>query len=204
MTGRRVTDPLKAAALRGKWAEGIRPRHFAWIIKDQLAVCERPGGYGSNHRPVRRLEEIIWIRQQGFDLVVSLIPAPHNLHNYTEEGVASIHRPLTGQDVSATLHRVYSEIHELRRLGKQLIIHQEEFGERVCGFVAGYLVWSGTLDPPPRAITAVEQITARQLGPVAREIVTIAAGLPPEPVPARAPEPAEEPAPAEVESDGAG
>ena len=31
------------AKLRGKWAQGIQPRNFAWIIKDHLAVCERPG-----------------------------------------------------------------------------------------------------------------------------------------------------------------
>ncbi len=31
-------------------------------------MCERPGGYGANHRRVRRQEEIIWIREQGFTL----------------------------------------------------------------------------------------------------------------------------------------
>ena len=45
--------------LRGKWALGIQPRNFTWIIKDRLAICERPGGYGVNHRRVRRQEEII-------------------------------------------------------------------------------------------------------------------------------------------------
>ena len=39
--------------LRGKWALGITPRNFTWILKDKLAVCERPGGYGDNHRRVR-------------------------------------------------------------------------------------------------------------------------------------------------------
>ena len=55
--------------MKGKWAQGIQPRNFAWIMKDQLAVCERPGGYGANHRRVRRQEEIIWIREQGFTCV---------------------------------------------------------------------------------------------------------------------------------------
>ena len=44
--------------LRGKWALGITPRNFTWFMKDKLAVCERPGGYGDNHRRVRRQEEI--------------------------------------------------------------------------------------------------------------------------------------------------
>ena len=75
---------LMATRLRGRWALGITPRNFTWILKDKLAICERPGGYGENHRRVRRQEEIIWIRENGFGCVVSIIPAPHNLHNYEE------------------------------------------------------------------------------------------------------------------------
>ena len=82
--------------LRGKWALGITPRNLTWIIKDRIAICERPGGYGENHRRVRRQEEIIWIRENGFGCVISLIPAPHNLHNYDELGVPYRHRPYTG------------------------------------------------------------------------------------------------------------
>ena len=84
--------------MKGKWAQGIRPRNFHWIIKDQLAVCERPGGYGANHRRVRRQEEIIWIREQGFTLRDLADPAPHNLHNYDELGVTWRHRPFGADD----------------------------------------------------------------------------------------------------------
>ena len=38
---------------KGKWAQGITPRNFHWVITDRLAVCERPGGYGDSHRKVR-------------------------------------------------------------------------------------------------------------------------------------------------------
>src|SRR5436309_2896636 len=79
--------------MKGKWAAGISPRNFSWIIKDHLAVSERPGGYARSHRPVRRQEEIIWIREQGFDRVVSLLPSPHNLHSYDEAGVVAVHIP---------------------------------------------------------------------------------------------------------------
>ena len=79
--------------VKGKWAQGIVPRNFKWVIKDQFAVCERPGGYGDNHRRVRREEEIIWVKQQGFTCVISLIPSPHNLHNYDEHDVVYRHRP---------------------------------------------------------------------------------------------------------------
>jgi hypothetical protein len=84
--------------MKGKWAQGIEPRNFAWVVKDKFAVCERPGGYGANHRRVRRQEEIIWIREQGFTCVISLIPSPHNLHNYDELGVTWRHRPFASHD----------------------------------------------------------------------------------------------------------
>ena len=62
--------------LRGKWALGITPRNFTWVIKDKMAICERPGGYGENHRRVRRQEEIIWLRENRFDLLISSSPRP--------------------------------------------------------------------------------------------------------------------------------
>lgn len=164
--------------MKGKWAQGIRPRNFHWIIKDQLAVCERPGGYGSNHRRVRRQEEIIWVREQSFTCVISLTTAPHNLHNYDELGVVWRHRPF-GQhdDATVVLGRLYPEIEELMAGGGKLVVHQEELGDRVCGTVAGYLLWSGLVESGPQAISVVEQITQRQLGPAGRELVGVAAAL---------------------------
>ena len=46
--------------MKGKWPAGIPPRNFTWVMKDHLAMSERPGGYAPNHRKVRRREEIIW------------------------------------------------------------------------------------------------------------------------------------------------
>ena len=167
-------------AVKGKWAQGIRPRNFHWILKDQLAVCERPGGYGQNHRKVRRQEEIIWIREQEFTCVISVIPAPHNLHNYDELGVTYRHWPFEAADeVHAFLGRAFPEIHELIRNRAKLLVHGEELGDRLCGMMAGYLLWDGLIDSGPRSIMAIEQITGRQLGPVGREIVSAAADLPP-------------------------
>ena len=80
--------------MKGKWAAGIPPRNFTWVIKDHLAVSERPGGFSVNHRRVRRQEEIIWLRVQGFGRVISLLPSPHNLAAYDEEGLAWAHYPL--------------------------------------------------------------------------------------------------------------
>jgi hypothetical protein len=167
-----------ATRLKGKWAQGIQPRNFSWVIKDKLAICERPGGYAANHRRVRRQEEIIWIREQGFGCVISLIPSPHNLHNYDDLGVTWRHRPFSGDDdASALLGKLLPEIKSLLTQGTKVLMHGEELGDRICGTVAGYLLWDGLIDTGPRAISVVEQITQRQLGPVGRELVSVAAAL---------------------------
>lgn len=167
-------------AAKGKWAQGIQPRHFHWIIQDQLAVCERPGGFGANHRKVRRQEEIIWIREQGFDYVVSVSSAPHNLHNYDELGVRWLHWPFPHQeDLLSYLERSYGELRRLLAERRRLVMHQDELSERLCGILAGYLVWSGMLPQPPQAIVAVERLTGRQLGAEGRGIVGEAARLVP-------------------------
>jgi hypothetical protein len=162
-------------AMKGKWAQGITPRHFAWVLKDKLAVCERPGGYGANHRKVRRQEEIIWIREQGFTCVVSLIPSPHNLHNYDELGVHWRHIPLGGlEDPSKVLPVLYETLRSMIAAGGKVLVHQDELGDRVTGAVAGYLLWSGLVDTGPEAIAAAERLLGRQLGPTARELVGVA------------------------------
>ena len=167
-------------AMKGKWAQGITPRHFSWIVKDKLAICERPGGYGSNHRKVRRQEEIIWIREQGFTRVVSLIPSPHNLHNYDELGVEWVHCPFGPRDEPArVLGLLYPQMRTMLAEGGKLLVHGEELGDRVCGVVAGYLHWSGLIKTGPDTITAIEKLTSRQLGPAGRELITVAAQLPP-------------------------
>ncbi len=171
-----MDTPLAQMTMRGKWAEGIEPRHFHWIVTDRLAISERPGGYGSQHRRVRRMEEIIWIKQRDFTWVISLIDAPHNLHNYEEQHVPYRHWPVGPAD-STALGQAYQELAGMLEAGNRVLVHHEELGDKLCGFIAGYLIWSGLIDASPRAITVIEQITQRQLGPVGRELVSAAARL---------------------------
>jgi len=161
--------------LRGKWALGITPRHFTWFMKDKLAVCERPGGYGENHRRVRRQEEIIWLRENGFGCVVSIIPAPHNLHNYDELSLPYRHRPFTGsEDLATWLRSFYTELHELLDGGTKVVVHGESVDDRLVGIVGGYIRWSGLVTDPSQAITIVERLAGRQLDPFAREVILMA------------------------------
>ncbi|CAB4803095.1 MAG: hypothetical protein WCH93_06280 [Actinomycetota bacterium] len=164
--------------LRGKWALGITPRNFTWILRNKLAVCERPGGYGDNHRRVRRQEEIIWIRENGFGCIISLIPAPHNLHNYEELGVSYRHRPFTGgEDLPLWLTAFYRELDALLLEGTKIILHAEEVGDRVVGIMGGYIRWCGLVKEGTQAIAITERLAQRQLDPFAREVILMAADL---------------------------
>ena len=161
--------------LRGKWALGITPRNFTWFMKDKLAVCERPGGYGDNHRRVRRQEEIIWLRENGFGCVVSIIPAPHNLHNYEELGMPYLHRPFTGvDDLGEWLRSFYIELQELLEGSTKVIVHNETVDDRLIGILGGYIRWSRMVDDPSMAINLTERIAKRQLDPFAREVILMA------------------------------
>lgn len=163
--------------MRGKWERGIEPRNFAWIIRDQLAVSERPGGYARNHRKVRRHEEILWLRNQGFTRIVSLLPSQHNLHAYDELGVTWSHFPFGGGDTKAGLVELYTRLRSWLASGEKLLVHQEELGDRVMGVVAGYLLATGLIEAGPHAVTVVEQILHRQMGPPGRELAALAGDL---------------------------
>jgi hypothetical protein len=164
--------------MRGRWAAGIVPRNFTWIVEGRLAVSERPGGYAPHHRRVRRQEEILWLKAQHFDRVVSLLPSTHNLHAYDEGGLPSAHFALPPHgEVAPVLGELYPALLGWLRAGERLLVHQEELGERVAGVVAGFLFWSGALPDPPRAITAVEHLLKRQLGAAGRAIVAAAVEL---------------------------
>lgn len=169
---------MSAVASKGKWAQGITPRNFHWIVRDRLAVCERPGGYGENHRKVRRQEEIIWIREQGFTCVISMIDEPLNLSHYDEMGVAWRHRPVPEDDLAPFEYQFFAELRRLLESGAKVLLHAEELSDRVCGLLAGYLLWMGLVEDPPRVVTVIEQLTQRQLGPIGRELVSIAGTLP--------------------------
>ncbi|HLX89098.1 MAG TPA: hypothetical protein VKR22_11665 [Acidimicrobiales bacterium] len=166
--------------MKGKWAAGISPRNFTWIVKDQLAVSERPGGFAPHHRRVRRQEEIIWLRVQGFQRVVSLLPSPHNLAAYDEGAMAWSHFPLpTSGDLREPLADLYRHLDEWLQNGDRLLVHQEELGDRVMGVMGGYLLWSGRLPGGPQAIAVIERLIGHQMGPIGRDLVAQAAALVP-------------------------
>jgi hypothetical protein len=161
--------------LRGRWAQGLEPRFFCWIVRDRLAASERPGGFARSHRKIRRQEELIWLGQNGFTRVISLLDSSHNLHAYEEAGIAYEHVPLGRHDeLGDRLGAIYESI--ARRLDvptERVLLHHEEFGDRLLGVIAGYLFYSGLVDEGPHAIVAGERLAGRELGATGREIVAV-------------------------------
>lgn len=161
--------------MKGRWAQGLEPRAFCWIIKERLAASERPGGFARNHRKVRRQEELIWLIGHGFTHIVSILDSPHNLHAYEEAGIPYAHVPLGRSDEwPERLPMLYATLDGwLSSPSGRVLIHHEEFGERLLGVLAGYLVYAGYVTEGPHAVVVIERITGRQFGATAREVVAV-------------------------------
>lgn len=161
--------------MKGKWASGIEPRYFTWIIRDHLAVAERLGGYGANHRKVRRHEEIIWVREQGFTRIVSLLASPHNLRHYEDLGVECRHLPFGDHDdANEVLPRIWDDLQAQVANGDKVLVHADALGDRLLGVMGGYLVHTGLVPEGPRATAMIERLVERQMGPAGRALVAVA------------------------------
>ena len=166
---------MSTTGLRGRWAQGLKPRYFTWVIQDRLAAGERPGGFARNHRKVRRQEELIWLKVNEFTHLVSLLDSPHNLHAYEEAGLDFAHVALGPHDeLTSRLGAIYKTIGDfLDDPAEKLYLHHEEFGDRVIGVLGGYLWYAGLVDSGPHAISIVEKLTQRSLGSQGREIIAV-------------------------------
>ena len=157
--------------MRGRWADGIEPRNLIWVLTDRLAISERPGGYGSNHRAVRRTEEIIWIRRNDFDRIVSLLSGPHNLHSYDEHEMPYVHLPLGDAPGATPMLAAFEQITRRVEAGERLLVHHERVDDVLAGFLAGFWLWMGRYSDVPSALHATERLLRRPIGQRGRETV---------------------------------
>lgn len=151
---------------------GLEPRGFRWVIKDRLAVSERVGGYGFQHRRVRREEEIIWLKDHGVNAVMSLLGSNQNSYAYTGAGLsfASYELPeeLEPEDVVAVFN-VLSEA--LESEDAVVLVHRDTIDDTLGGLLAGYLLYSGMLDDPIVATDVIQRILGRAIGPEGRRLI---------------------------------
>jgi hypothetical protein len=62
--------------------------------------------------------------------------------------------------------------------GGKVLVHQDELSDRVAGLMAGYLLWSGVVPHAPQATSVVERLLSRQMGPLGRDLIAMAADVP--------------------------
>ncbi|MBN2113532.1 MAG: hypothetical protein JW785_05320 [Acidimicrobiia bacterium] len=154
---------------------GLEPRGFTWVISGRLAVAERVGGHGFQHRRVRREEEIAWLKGAGVDTVLSLLPGNQNLASYAAAGLTAVHEPLAELEPAAA-ERVFATLRSLLRDRRVVLVHRDTIDDAVAGILAGYLVYSGLVDDPIKATALIQEILRRPLGPEARAIIPQTAG----------------------------
>ncbi len=163
--------------MRSKWSSGISPRGFAWVFRDRLAISERPGGSTLQHRRVRRDEELLWLKNQGFNRLISILPPGGVSDSSKDLGLAVVHYPLRAEPQRPTLVACYEDLDQSARSGLVTLLHGDDVSDRLLGVVAGYLVW-GERAEPPVAIALVERLVRRSLGPEGRDVVsTVSEGV---------------------------
>ncbi len=158
--------------MRGKWAQGIEPRGFTWVFRGALAVSERPGGSTPVHRKVRRDEELLWLKHQGFGRVISILPASASVAPYLEHGLSAGHYTLRGgPGQREVLASCYGDLAECEGRQTTVLLHGDDVSDRLLGVLAGYLVWSGRVESTSTSLALVERLFRRSIGPEGRAVV---------------------------------
>lgn len=156
---------------------GLKPRGFTWVISDRLAVSERVGGSGFQHRRVRREEEITWlVEEAGINTVVSMLPGNQNVQAYREAGIATYTVPIASdvdRDVIESFNLALTRATERNR--SRVLVHREVIDDTVGGLLGGYLVTSGLVEDPILALAVIQQILGRALGPEGRSLIPASA-----------------------------
>ncbi len=154
---------------------GLEPRGFVWVIARRLALSERVGGQGLQHRRVRRNEELDWLLENEFTDVLSLLETNQNISAYREAGLRAHHLPLPVEYEDAEAERVFVALEQiLSSPTTSLLVHRDHMDDTLVGFMGGYLLRSGLIQDPIMATAAIQEIAGRPLGPEGRRLVTSA------------------------------
>jgi hypothetical protein len=154
---------------------GLEPRGFRWVIAGRLAVSERIGGSGFQHRRVRREEEIAWLYDQGINTILSLLPAGQNTSVYEEAGFRVVVHTVEGTpDEIEDVDGIFAAMDEAINVrGASVLFHRDTIDETVSGLLAGYLVHSGLVKDPIIATSVIQEILGRPLGPEGRRLIPV-------------------------------
>ncbi len=155
-----------------KKTTGLEPRGFHWVIKDRLAVSERIGGYGFQHRRVRREEEIAWLQDHGVNSVLSLLGSNQNSNAYESAGLAFSAFPVDNDLEPDDAVQVFEALVEaLAPRDAVVLVHRDTIDDTLAGILAGYLIHAEMLDDPILATDVIQQILRRAIGPEGRRLI---------------------------------
>lgn len=157
---------------------GLEPRDFVWVIAGRLAVSQRIGGHGIQHRRIRREEEISWLKNEaGINTVVSLLEGNQNVSAYEDAAITVINEPLLPDyDADIDIGRILETMHKtLSDPEAKVLLHRDTVDDTLAGILAAYLIYSKMLDDPIKASVVIQEILGRPLGPGARAMVSAAA-----------------------------
>ena len=155
-----------------KKSTGLEPRGFRWVITDRLAVSERVGGYGFQHRKVRREEEIVWLTDHGVNTIVVLLGPTQGASPYEASGMrlASLDVPPDIEPEDA--HVVYELLEDVMENDKAVVlVHRDTIDDTLAGLLAGYLIHAALLDDPIVATDVIQRILGRAIGPEVRRLI---------------------------------
>ncbi len=153
---------------------GLKPRGFRWIIAGRLGVSERIGGYGFQHRRVRREEEILWISEQGVDAVFSLLASNQNQAAYESAGLRFYNKALSEEIDPKDVDSFFKVLDEaLNQDKRSLLVHRDLIDDQVLGILGGYLVHSGLVEDAIIATSLIQEIAGRAIGPEGRKLIPL-------------------------------
>lgn len=152
---------------------GLKPRGFTWVIANRLAVSERIGGHGFQHRRVRREEEINWlVREAGITSVVTLLAGNQNKAAYEAAGLKTHTVPISGDPARIEPAPLFETLDRLLAdPDARILVHREIIDDVIGGLLGGYLVASGLVKDPILASALIQEILGRALGPEGRSLI---------------------------------
>lgn len=143
------------------------------MIQGRLAVCERIGGYGFQHRRVRREEEIVWMADKGFNAVLSLLSSNQNQQAYEAAGLRFIHVPIEGELEPEDVPEILAKFDEaMDAPDATVLVHRDLIDDTVVGLLGGYLVHASLIEDRIIATSVIQEIAGRPLGPEGRRLIS--------------------------------
>ena len=151
---------------------GLEPRNFRWVIKDRLATSERIGGYGFQHRRVRREEEIIWLQDHGVNSVLSLLPAQASTRAFDSVGLKFAWCRVADDIGPEEMRPVFDALSgALASPEAVVLVHRDTIDDTLAGILAGYLIDTDMIDDPIVATDVIQRILGRAIGPEGRRLI---------------------------------